>query len=93
MALDFAGLAPRNSHKPQLTQKPGGIELSLRSWTDDINPATIPDAVIASENARRNARKRKSYTGGIEWARHNPKVKNCRCKRCNERRARNPLHT
>lgn len=57
-------------------------------WTDRIDPATIPDDVIASENARRNARKRQSYTGGLEWAKHNAAVKNCRCKRCNARRAR-----
>lgn len=61
--------------------------MKQRKWTDSIDPATIPDAVITSENARRNARKRKSYTCGLEWAKHNPNVANCRCKRCNARRA------
>ena len=60
--------------------------MKLRPWTDQIDPATIPDAVIASENAKRNARKRRSYTGGAVWAAHNPNVSNCRCKRCNARR-------
>jgi hypothetical protein len=57
-------------------------------WNDRIDPATIPDSVIASEHGRRNARKRKSYTGGLVWAAHNPNVNNCRCGRCNSRRAR-----
>ena len=57
-------------------------------WTDQIDPATIPDQVIASEHGKRNARKRQSYTGGDVWAKHNPTVKNCRCKRCNARRAK-----
>ena len=60
----------------------------MRPWTDDIDPATIPDAVIISENGRRNARKRKTYTGGVVWAKHNPEVNNCRCQRCNARRAK-----
>lgn len=55
-------------------------------WNDEIDPATIPDAVIASENGRRNARKRHSYTGGVEWARHNPDVNNCRCRHCSAAR-------
>lgn len=59
-----------------------------RPWTDKIDPATIPDAVIASEHGKRNARKRKSYTGGAVWAKHNPEVANCRCARCNARRAK-----
>jgi hypothetical protein len=60
----------------------------LIPWHDQIDPATIPDEVIVSENARRNARKRKSYTGGAVWAKHNSTVKNCRCKRCAARRAK-----
>lgn len=60
----------------------------LVPWTDDIDPATIPDAVIVRENARRNARKRRTYTGGATWAKHNPQVAYCRCKRCNARRAK-----
>lgn len=62
--------------------------MKLRPWTDRIDPATIPDQVIVSEHARRNARKRHSYTGGIVWAKHNPNVKNCRCANCIARRAR-----
>jgi hypothetical protein len=62
--------------------------VKLQPWTDSIDPATIPDKVIVSENARRNARKRHSYTGGDVWAKHNAKVTNCRCRRCNARRAK-----
>jgi hypothetical protein len=60
----------------------------VKKWDDRIDPATIPDEVIVSENARRNARKRQSYTGGGVWAKHNPDVANCRCKACNTRRAK-----
>ena len=60
----------------------------LKRWTDQIDPATIPDSVITSENAKRNARKRKSYTGGVVWAKHNPDVNNCRCQRCNTNRTK-----
>lgn len=66
-----------------------GIPGELRAkWTDNVDPATIPDAVIASEHGKRNARKRQSYTGGAVWAKHNSKAKNCRCNRCNARRAK-----
>lgn len=65
---------------------PGELRAKLRRWTDKIDPATIPDAVIVSENARRNARKRKSYSGGVVWSKHNAEVKNCRCQRCSARR-------
>ena len=65
-----------------------GEPVKLQPWSANIDPATIPDEVIVSENARRNARKRKSYTGGVEWAKHNPNVSNCRCRRCNKRRAK-----
>jgi hypothetical protein len=61
---------------------------ALRQWSPDIDPATIPDDVIVSENARRNARKRKSYTGGLVWARHNGNRAGCRCQRCIDKRAR-----
>ena len=55
--------------------------MDLLRWTDvKIDPATIPDVVIASEHGKRNARKR--------WAKHNPTVSNCRCKRCTARRAK-----
>jgi hypothetical protein len=36
----------------------------MRSWSDAIDPSTIPDSVIASENARRNAAKRTTFAGG-----------------------------
>ena len=62
--------------------------MKLRPWTEKIDPSTIPDTVIVSENARRNTRKRKSYTGGVEWIKHNPTVSYCRCKRCNASRAK-----
>jgi hypothetical protein len=63
--------------------------MDLLRWTDvKIDPATIPDVVIASEHGKRNARKRKSYTGGLLWAKHNPDVSYCRCKRCTARRAK-----
>ena len=61
---------------------------ALKPWTDDIDPATIPDDVLLRERARRNAGKRKSYTGGVYWKAHNPDAAGCRCKRCMTRRAK-----
>ncbi len=60
----------------------------MKPWHDDIDPASIPDEVIASENGRRNARKRSSYTGGLYWAHHNPDTPRCRCRRCMATRER-----
>jgi hypothetical protein len=59
---------------------------AMKQWHDDIDPASIPDEVIASENGRRNARKRETYTGGIYWKRHNPDTSRCRCHRCMDKR-------
>lgn len=67
---------------------PKELRAKLECWSDKIDPASIPDDVITSENGRRNARKRRSYSGGVAWAEHNPNVKNCRCKRCGARRAK-----
>ncbi len=36
----------------------------LRRWSSDIDAATIPDAVLASERARRNSARRTVRTGG-----------------------------
>lgn len=36
----------------------------LKAWSDDIDPATIPDSVILSERGRRNSRKRANPAGG-----------------------------
>jgi len=58
----------------------------VRSWTANIDPATIPDDVLKSERARRNAVKRTSYSGGIYWKRHNPDTLRCRCAQCMARR-------
>src|SRR5262249_43973445 len=58
----------------------------MRRWTKDIDPSTIPDAVLKSERARRNAMKRKSYTGGVFWKKHNPNTSRCRCSDCMHRR-------
>jgi len=59
----------------------------MRPWTDTIDPASIPYEVLASELARRNAARRKTYTGGVYWAKHNPETPRCRCKRCMDKRA------
>jgi hypothetical protein len=59
----------------------------MKKWSASIDPSTIPDDVIKSENARRNAKKRASYTGGIVWRSHNPKAKGCRCESCIRSRA------
>lgn len=61
---------------------------TLRPWTADIDPATIPDEVLLRERARRNASKRRSYTGGVVWAKHNPNAPGCRCQKCIDRRAK-----
>lgn len=36
----------------------------MRQWSDSIDPATIPDAVLTSEWARRNAAKRRTFGAG-----------------------------
>ena len=63
-------------------------EAKRRPWTDDIDPATIPDEVLKAERARRNALRRASYTGGIYWKRHNPDTPRCRCEQCMAARSR-----
>ncbi len=47
----------------------------MRSWSDTINPATIPDGVLKTERARRNAGRRKTHGGG------RPRKPRCRCGR------------
>lgn len=62
--------------------------LDLKRWTNDIDPATIPDAVLKTERARRNALKRESYSGGMYWKQHNPDTPRCRCLKCMELRGK-----
>jgi hypothetical protein len=62
--------------------------MSMQPWTDDIDPATIPDEILKTERARRNALKRQSYTGGVYWKQHNRETPRCRCVDCMEARAR-----
>src|SRR6266536_4414092 len=38
--------------------------VQTRTWSDDIDPHTIPDAVLRSEWARRNSLKRKRFGAG-----------------------------
>jgi hypothetical protein len=40
------------------------VTLSKRKWSDDIDPATIPDEVLTSEWARRRAARRKTFGAG-----------------------------
>ena len=61
--------------------------MHLKPWTDNIDPSTIPDDVLKTERARRNALKRTTYTGGIYWKAHNPDTPRCRCKQCMTKRA------
>jgi hypothetical protein len=58
----------------------------VKAWSHSIAPATIPDGVLKSERARRNASKRTSHSGGVYWKRHNPDTTRCRCERCMSRR-------
>jgi len=59
----------------------------LKQWTDNIDPATIPDQVLKSERARRNnALRTGKYTGGKYWKEHNPDTPRCRCHECMDRR-------
>ncbi len=59
----------------------------MKRWTKDIDPATIPDEVLKAERARRNARKRASYSGGKYWKQHNPDTPRCRCRDCMRQRS------
>jgi len=36
----------------------------MKTWTDTIDPATIPDEVLLAERARRNSLRRATFTGG-----------------------------
>lgn len=54
-------------------------------WTRELL-ASIPDDVLLSEAQRRRAHKRRTYTGGVYWRKHNPAVANCRCLKCMKRR-------
>jgi len=56
-------------------------------YRDEWDLSTIPDDRLKSEWASRSARKRKSYTGGLLWAKHNPDCRNCRCQRCTNERS------
>jgi len=60
--------------------------MPMTSWTESFDMASIPDDVLKSEWARRNARKRASYTGGQLWKKHNPDTPRCRCAACSARR-------
>jgi hypothetical protein len=56
--------------------------MELIPWSEDFDMSTVPDQVLRSEWARRNARKRKGYTGGVYWHKHNPTTNKCRCVKC-----------
>ena len=58
----------------------------MRTYSDTFDMSSVPDDVLRSEWARRNARKRSSYTGGVVWAKHNPDFNGCRCQRCIDKR-------
>jgi hypothetical protein len=68
---------------PATFKLPGAME-----YAPGFDMSTIPDAVLHSEVARRRGSKRKSYTGGVYWAKHNSKVNNCRCQKCMAKRAK-----
>jgi len=59
----------------------------MKTWSDNIDPATIPDQVLKSERARRNnALRTGKYTGGKYWKEHNPDTPRCRCHECMDQR-------
>ena len=58
-----------------------------RVWSPSFDMSSIPDKIFMSERARRNARKRRSYTGGVVWGEHNPETTRCRCMTCIAARA------
>jgi hypothetical protein len=81
----------------RLGEKPGRLLVgviqflrrdTLRTWTNDIDPTTIPDDVLKSERARRNNLLRRTHSGGSVWGTHNPDTKRCRCEACNLKRER-----
>lgn len=53
----------------------------MRTWTDTIDPATIPDDVLRSEKARRDSHRRTIHTGGRNGGRP---PKQYKCRRCGE---------
>jgi hypothetical protein len=57
----------------------------MRSWTDNIDPATIPDEVLKREWARRNSLKRKTYGAGTGRPRSN--APRCPCGEMTAKRA------
>lgn len=54
----------------------------------EFDLSTVPDAALWTEINRRRARLRKSYTGGVVWAKHNPATSRCRCAKCIKKRAK-----
>jgi hypothetical protein len=56
-------------------------------WTYELLD-TIPKDLLLSYLQAQRARKRKTYTGGVFWKKHNPAVANCRCAKCMNRRAK-----
>jgi hypothetical protein len=54
----------------------------IKRWTPGFDMSTVPEDVFNSEKARRNAGKRKSYSGGVAWNTHRPDYSRCRCAMC-----------
>lgn len=64
----------------------------MNKWTEAFDMSSIPDDVFRSEHSRRAAKKRRTYTGGVLWSRHNPAVAACRCADCTQTRAITRAH-
>jgi hypothetical protein len=57
----------------------------MQAWTDRIDPATIPDEVLASERGRRNSARRQTNAGGRNGGR--PVCACGTCRACQKRAA------
>ena len=62
--------------------------MKSNQWTPEFDMTSIPNEALYAELGSRRGRLRKTYTGGIVWAKHNAKVNNCRCQRCIDKRAK-----
>jgi hypothetical protein len=64
----------------------------MKAWSENIDPATIPDDVLKSERARRNSLRRQTFSGGHEGGRPRSAGPRCPCGAMTAARAKARRH-
>jgi hypothetical protein len=77
-ALDWK---PPAQDRPDFVRAIAHLELDMKRWTDNIDPASIPDQVLFAEWGRRVGKQ-----GGRPRKEPHPYSPDCRCVACQERR-------